>query len=192
MTSKPRSRPIGRPSDAGRRGRSRSARARKEIGGIRTPRTPSKRGQKRPSNGRPALCRKRSVFVVTGAMCHGPRETRKGAECLDRGATQDQRTAASSLHPHPLVNDFDGLATGDIEYLPAGSSGIQFFNHGIFFRCQTAPLKYSYMLGGMFSSCSSAMCLRTISEYKKRSPQMRQCHWSRAKMYGRHANCTLV
>jgi hypothetical protein len=43
------------------------------------------------------------------------------------------------------------------------------------------------MLGGMFSSCSSAMCLRTIPEYKKRSPQMRQCHWSRAKMYGRHA-----
>jgi Protein of unknown function (DUF1488) len=42
------------------------------------------------------------------------------------------------------------------------------------------------MLGGMFSLCSSAMCLRTISEYKKRSPQMRQCHWSRAKMYGRH------
>jgi hypothetical protein len=30
------------------------------------------------------------------------------------------------------------------------------------------------MFGGMFSSCSSAMCLRTISEYKKRSPQ-RQC-----------------
>jgi hypothetical protein len=26
-----------------------------------------------------------------------------------------------------------------------------------------------------------------ISEYKKRSPQMRQCHWSRAKMYGRHS-----
>jgi hypothetical protein len=25
-----------------------------------------------------------------------------------------------------------------------------------------------------------------ISEYRKRSPQMRQCHWSRAKMYGRH------
>jgi hypothetical protein len=60
-------------------------------------------------------------------------------------------------------------------------------NHGIFFRCQTAPLKYSYMLGGMFASCASAMCLRTVSEYKKRSPQMRQCHWSRAKMYGRHS-----
>src|SRR5205823_1029625 len=43
------------------------------------------------------------------------------------------------------------------------------------------------MLGGMFSSCSSAMCLRTVSEYWKRSPQMRQCHWSRAKMYGRHS-----
>jgi hypothetical protein len=70
--------------------------------------------------------------------------------------TQDQRTAASSLHPHTLVNDLDGLATGDVEHLPAGSSGIQFFNHDIFFRCQTAPLKYSYMLGGMFSSCSSA------------------------------------
>jgi hypothetical protein len=26
-----------------------------------------------------------------------------------------------------------------------------------------------------------------ISEYRKRSPQMRQCHWSRAKMYGRHS-----
>jgi hypothetical protein len=109
------------------------------------------------------------------------------AECLDRGATQDQRTAASSLHPHTLVNDLDGLATGDVKHLPAGSSRIQFFNHDIFFRCQTAPLKYSYMLGGMFSSCSSAMCLRTISEYKKRSPQMRQCHWSRTKMYGRHS-----
>jgi hypothetical protein len=23
------------------------------------------------------------------------------------------------------------------------------------------------------------MCLRTISEYKKRSPQIRHCHWSR-------------
>ena len=57
----------------------------------------------------------------------------------------------------------------------------------IFFRCQTAPLKYSYMLGGMFSSCACAMCLRTVSEYWKRSPQMRQCHWSRAKMYGRHS-----
>src|SRR5437764_14031488 len=55
------------------------------------------------------------------------------------------------------------------------------------FAAQNAPLKYSYMLGGMFSSCASAMCLRTISEYKKRSPQMRQCHWSGAKMYGRHS-----
>jgi len=32
-----------------------------------------------------------------------------------------------------------------------GASGIQFFNHGILFRCQTAPWKYSYMLGGMVS-----------------------------------------
>src|SRR5262249_21006717 len=56
-----------------------------------------------------------------------------------------------------------------------------------FFRCQTAPWKYSYMLGGMVSLCSLAMCLRTISEYRKRSPQMRQCHWSRANMYGRHS-----
>jgi hypothetical protein len=55
-------------------------------------------------------------------------------------------------------------------------------DHGIFFRCQTAPWKYSYMLGGMVSLCSLTMCLRTISEYRKRSPQMRQCHWSRAKM----------
>jgi hypothetical protein len=60
-------------------------------------------------------------------------------------------------------------------------------DHGSFFRCQTAPWKYSYMLGGMVSLCSLAMCLRTISEYRKRSPQMRQCHWSRAKMYGRHS-----
>src|SRR5215469_3706381 len=60
-------------------------------------------------------------------------------------------------------------------------------DHGIFFRCQTSPLKYSYMLGGMFSSCACAMCLRTVSEYWKRSPQMRQCHWSRAKMYGCHS-----
>jgi len=43
------------------------------------------------------------------------------------------------------------------------------------------------MLGGMVSLCSLAMCLRTISEYRKRSPQMRQCHWSRAKMFGRHS-----
>ena len=43
------------------------------------------------------------------------------------------------------------------------------------------------MLGGMVSLCSLAMCLRTISEYRKRSPQMRQCHWSREKMYGRHS-----
>jgi hypothetical protein len=43
------------------------------------------------------------------------------------------------------------------------------------------------MLGGTFSSCASAMCLRTVSEYWKRSPQMRQCHWSRAKTYGRHS-----
>src|SRR5256885_8388247 len=43
------------------------------------------------------------------------------------------------------------------------------------------------MLGGMVWLCSLAMCLRTISEYRKRSPQMRQCHWSRAKMYGRHS-----
>src|SRR5262245_57606076 len=60
-------------------------------------------------------------------------------------------------------------------------------DHGTFFRVQTASLKYSYMLGGMVSLCSLAMCLRTISEYRKRSPQMRQCHWSRAKMYGRHS-----
>jgi hypothetical protein len=32
-----------------------------------------------------------------------------------------------------------------------GASGIQFFNHGILFRCQTAPWKYSYMFGGMVS-----------------------------------------
>src|SRR5262249_20548245 len=43
------------------------------------------------------------------------------------------------------------------------------------------------MLGGMVSLCSLAICLRTISEYRKRSPQIRQCHWSRAKMYGRHS-----
>ena len=42
------------------------------------------------------------------------------------------------------------------------------------------------MLGGKFS-VACAMCLRTVSEYWKRSPQMRQCHWSRAKMYGRHS-----
>src|SRR5262252_2200816 len=60
-------------------------------------------------------------------------------------------------------------------------------DHGIFFRCQTAPLKYSYMLGGMVSLCSLAMCLRTASEYWKRSPQIRQCHWSPAKVYGRHS-----
>jgi hypothetical protein len=29
--------------------------------------------------------------------------------------------------------------------------------------------------------------LRTVSEYWKRPPQMRQCHCSRAKMYGRHS-----
>src|SRR5262249_28664943 len=57
----------------------------------------------------------------------------------------------------------------------------------LIFRRQTAPRKYSYMLGGMVSLCSLAMCLRTISEYRKRSPQMRQCHWSWAKMYGRHS-----
>src|SRR5262249_35575194 len=39
----------------------------------------------------------------------------------------------------------------------------------------------------MFSWCACATCLRTASEYWKRSPQMRQCHWSRAKMYGRHS-----
>src|SRR5262245_49389491 len=60
-------------------------------------------------------------------------------------------------------------------------------DYGSFFRCQTAPWKYSYMLGGMVSLCLLAMCFRTISEYRKRSPQMRQCHWSRAKMYGRHS-----
>src|SRR5262249_21735880 len=60
-------------------------------------------------------------------------------------------------------------------------------DQGSFFRCQTAPWKYSYMLGGKVSLCSLAMCLRTISEYRKQSPQMRQCHWSRAKMYGRHS-----
>src|SRR6266436_2423588 len=59
--------------------------------------------------------------------------------------------------------------------------------YGSLFRCQAAPWKYSYMLGGMVSLCSLAMCLRTISEYRKRSPQMRQCHWSRANMYGRHS-----
>src|SRR5262245_32888915 len=39
----------------------------------------------------------------------------------------------------------------------------------------------------MFSWCACATCLRTASEYWKRSPQMRQCHWSCAKMYGRHS-----
>jgi len=43
------------------------------------------------------------------------------------------------------------------------------------------------MLGGMVSAWSLTMCLRTVSEYRKRSPQMPQCHWSRAKMYGRHS-----
>src|SRR5262249_31007404 len=43
------------------------------------------------------------------------------------------------------------------------------------------------MLGGMFSSCACAMYFRTVSEYWKRSPQMRQCHWSPAKMYGPHS-----
>jgi hypothetical protein len=36
-------------------------------------------------------------------------------------------------------NDFDGLATGDIGYLPASSSGIQFFNHGISFAAKLRP-----------------------------------------------------
>src|SRR5205823_4894504 len=37
-------------------------------------------------------------------------------------------------------------------------------DHGSFFRCQTAPRKYSYIVGGMVSLCSLTMCLRTISE----------------------------
>src|SRR5262245_31556846 len=69
----------------------------------------------------------------------------------------------------------------------AGPGGVEGQDHGSFFRCQTAPRKYSYMLGGIVSSCSLAMCLRTVSEYRKLSPQMRQCHWSRAKTYGRHS-----
>src|SRR5215831_13732248 len=60
-------------------------------------------------------------------------------------------------------------------------------DYGSFFRCQIVPWKYSYMLGDMVSLCSLAICLPTISEYRKRSPQMRQCHWSPAKMYGRHS-----
>ena len=69
---------------------------------------------------------------------------------------------------------------------PVSAGKVRGRDHGSFFRCQTAPRKYSYMLGGIVSSCSLAMCARTISEYEKRSPQMRQCPWSRAKMYGRH------
>src|SRR6516225_10390467 len=75
----------------------------------------------------------------------------------------------------------------DGEVVACDDNGVAGQDQGSFFRCQTAPWKYSYMLGGMVSLCSLAMCLRTISEYRKRSPQMRQCHWSRAKMYGRHS-----
>src|SRR6516164_7498959 len=82
----------------------------------------------------------------------------------------DSAHALSRTRPPPILSE---------------SRGRQ--DYGSFFRCQIAPRKYSYMLGGMVSLCSLAMCLRTISEYKKRSPQMRQCHWSRAKMYGRHS-----
>src|SRR6516164_4621793 len=75
----------------------------------------------------------------------------------------------------------------DGEAVACDDNGVAGQDQGSFFRRQTAPWKYSYMLGGMVSLCSLAMCLRTISEYRKRSPQMRQCHWSRAKMYGRHS-----
>jgi hypothetical protein len=75
----------------------------------------------------------------------------------------------------------------DGEAVACDDNGVAGQDQASFFRCQTAPWKYSYMLGGMVSLCSLAMCLRTISEYRKRSPQMRQCHWSRAKMYGRHS-----
>jgi len=85
----------------------------------------------------------------------------------------------ASLRSRSCIIDGEAVACDD--------NGVAGQDQGSFFRCQTAPWKYSYMLGGMVSLCSLAMCLRTISEYRKRSPQMRQCHWSRAKMYGRHS-----
>src|SRR5215467_10500933 len=60
-------------------------------------------------------------------------------------------------------------------------------DHGISFAAKLRRGKYSHMLGGMVSWCSLEMCLRTVSEHRKLSPQMRQCHWSRAKMYGCHS-----
>src|SRR5215467_15945834 len=91
---------------------------------------------------------------------------------------------------HKLAKPRSDRIVVEFSALKSATSGRRWVlaaDHGIFFRCQTAPLKYSYILGGMFSWCACATCLRTASEYWKRSPQMRQCHWSRAKMYGRHS-----
>ena len=82
-----------------------------------------------------------------------------------------------------LARGFVAVRRLPFPVVPGGGCGQ---DQGSFFRCQIAPWKYSYMLGGMVSLCSLAMCLRTISEYRKPSPHMQQCHWSRAKMYGRH------
>jgi hypothetical protein len=99
-------------------------------------------------------------------------------------SSRTRRRRVRNRAPSPWADPFG--TRRDVEHLPAGSSRIQFFNHG----SQTTLLKYSYMLGGMFWSCLSAMCLRTISEYKKRSAQMRQCHWSK-KMGSRGAQSSV-
>jgi len=104
----------------------------------------------------------------------------------------DSRPGNDLTHRFPLIVDALSRLRSrsciiDGEAVACDDNGVAGQDQGSFFRCQTAPWKYSYMLGGVVSLCSLAMCLRTISEYRKRSPQMRQCHWSRAKMYGRHS-----
>src|SRR5262249_54005475 len=97
---------------------------------------------------------------------------------LSFGSALLQVRVPRQAHRFALPNGRPARAGGGI-LPPILSESREPQDYGNFLRCQIAPRKYSYMLGGMVSLCSLAMCLRTISEYKKRSPQMRQCHWSR-------------
>ena len=86
--------------------------------------------------------------------------------------------ALSRLRSRSCIIDGEAVACDD--------NGVAGQDQGSFFRCQTAPWKYSYMLGGVVSLCSLAMCVCVPS------PSTGSGHRKCGNAIGRGRTCTVA